>query len=280
MATEAQPRTRRAVLAAAAGAAAGLVASSATPQHARGADTRYVELGGRNETDATTLIVKEGDTAGLRVDSPVATAIVGTSTSFPGVLGWSAAAPGVRGLAGQIGVEGVATHGTGVLGLVGIESGTGVWGRVQSDSDTGAHENHGVRGSTNTRSGMGVLGEALSPNGGTGIRGDSGAGNGVVGQTATGAGVRARSSSGTGRALVVEGRAAFSTARRVTISTGRSSVKVTNSAVSSSSMVLATLQQRRTGIYVAAVVPAAGSFTIYLNKAVSTSTLVAYFVIG
>jgi hypothetical protein len=214
------------------------------------------------------------------VDSPIATAVVGTSTSFPGVFGWSVVAPGVRGIADTTGVEGVAMYGTGVLGTVTRESATGVWGRVQSDSDTGAHENHGVRGSTNTRSGMGVLGEALSPNGGTGVRGECGAGNGVVGQTATGAGVRARSSSTTGRALVVEGRAAFSTARRVKIGAGLSSVKVTNAAVTASSMVLATLQQRRTGIYVSAVVPATGSFTIYLNKAVSTSTLVAYFVIG
>ena len=42
--------------------------------------------------------------------------------------------------------------------------------------------------------------------------------------------------------------------------------------VSTASFILATLQTKRTGIYVIAVVPAAGYFTIYLNKAVSSTT--------
>jgi hypothetical protein len=36
----------------------------------------------------------------------------------------------------------------------------------------------------------------------------------------------------------------------------------------------------RAGIYVRAVIPSSGSFTIYLNKAVTSATNVAYFVVN
>ena len=42
----------------------------------------------------------------------------------------------------------------------------------------------------------------------------------------------------------------------------------------------AVLNSSRSGIYVRAVVPAAGKITIYLNKAVSSSTYVSWLVLG
>jgi hypothetical protein len=50
--------------------------------------------------------------------------------------------------------------------------------------------------------------------------------------------------------------------------------------VTASSYIIATLQTRRAGVYVHAVVPAAGSFTIYLNKTVTAATVVGYLVIN
>jgi hypothetical protein len=50
--------------------------------------------------------------------------------------------------------------------------------------------------------------------------------------------------------------------------------------VTTSSYILATLQTRRAGVYVHAVVPAAGYFTIYLNKNVSAATYIGYLVIN
>jgi hypothetical protein len=50
--------------------------------------------------------------------------------------------------------------------------------------------------------------------------------------------------------------------------------------MTASSFVLATLQTRRTGVYVAAAVPAAGKFTLYLNQAVSATTYFAYIVLN
>jgi hypothetical protein len=67
---------------------------------------------------------------------------------------------------------------------------------------------------------------------------------------------------------------------RASIARLKASRTVVLTGVTTSSMVLATLQTRRTGVYVAAAVSANGRFTIYLNKAVSASTLVAYFVLN
>ena len=50
--------------------------------------------------------------------------------------------------------------------------------------------------------------------------------------------------------------------------------------VTGSSYIIATLQTRRAGVYVHAVVPAAGYFTIYLNKIVTGGTAVGYLVIN
>ena len=50
--------------------------------------------------------------------------------------------------------------------------------------------------------------------------------------------------------------------------------------VTTASHVLLTIQQNRAGLYVQSAVPAAGSFTIYLNNAVTADTQVAYFVLN
>ena len=56
----------------------------------------------------------------------------------------------------------------------------------------------------------------------------------------------------------------------------------TGVALTAASLVLATLQQNRAGVFVQAAVPdvSRSSFTIHLNKAVSASTKVAWFVVN
>lgn len=61
---------------------------------------------------------------------------------------------------------------------------------------------------------------------------------------------------------------------------GDKSVTVKRSGVTVSSIVLATLQELRAGVAVAAAVPATGSFTITLTDTVSAGTSVGWFVIG
>ena len=53
-------------------------------------------------------------------------------------------------------------------------------------------------------------------------------------------------------------------------------------ALTSASLVLATMQQDRAGVYVRSAVPnaATSSFTINLSKAVTASTSVAWFVVN
>jgi len=82
-----------------------------------------------------------------------------------------------------------------------------------------------------------------------------------------GVGVYARAGAGAGLALFVEGKALFSRSKRISIGASKTSVKVTLSGVTTSSYILATLQTSISGCYVRAVVPASGSFTIYLSKA-------------
>jgi hypothetical protein len=83
-------------------------------------------------------------------------------------------------------------------------------------------------------------------------------------------------------ALAVQGPAVFSRSGVLIITAGKSSATQTGVALTSASLVLATLQQDRTGVYVRSAVPkpAASSFTIHLNKAVSVSTRVAWFIVN
>ena len=68
----------------------------------------------------------------------------------------------------------------------------------------------------------------------------------------------------------------------LTVAAGKSSATVTGVALSSASLVLATLQQNLSGVYVRAAVPntTGSSFTVYLSKAPSASAKVAWFVVN
>ena len=67
---------------------------------------------------------------------------------------------------------------------------------------------------------------------------------------------------------------------RAAVSKGKSSHAVTVSGLTSSNLVIATLQTHRTGVYVAAAVPTTGRFTLYLNKAVTATTYFAWVVLN
>ena len=67
---------------------------------------------------------------------------------------------------------------------------------------------------------------------------------------------------------------------RLTFSAGQSSKAVTVSGVTASNYAFAVLNASRAGVYVRAVVPATNKITIYLNKAVTATTSVAWQVLG
>jgi hypothetical protein len=242
--------------------------------------------------------------------------VVGDSSTQPGVAGVSASASGVSGVANgssgitppstQNGVMGDTNAGYGVLGMSsnsdgihGITNANGGYSGVTGADESSGNEGHGLYGSsvngsgvyaygvngvlgiTETAGGLGVEGVDESSGGASGVYGYSVYGTGVVGYSFEGVGVYA-----TGPvALEVDGVAAFSRSGTATVagtsSTSKSSIEVTGVSLSSTSQVLATPQTHVSGVGVAAVVPdvSAGSFTIYLTKAVKVSLRIAWFIV-
>jgi len=98
---------------------------------------------------------------------------------------------------------------------------------------------------------------------------------------AAGVGVLAENTAG-GPALKAAGPAVFSRSGILTVAAGKSSGTVTGVALSAASLVLATVQQNLSGVYVRCAVPnvAGSSFTINLSKAVTASAKVAWFVVN
>src|SRR5215472_14616978 len=215
------------------------------------------------------------------------------SGSGAGVLGENAASGG-SGVAGTGGPNGVGVHGTGggaatgVVGTGGSNGGSGVTGTGGGSGGEGvvglgAGTGPGLLGTGGASNGTGVQGFGGSANG-AGVEGfGSGSGNGVHG-TATasgGVGVLAENTAG-GAALQANGPAVFSRSGVLTVAAGKSSATQTGVALTAASLALATLQQDRAGVYVRSAVPnvTGSSFTIHLNKAVSASTSVAWFVVN
>ncbi|HEY4751927.1 MAG TPA: hypothetical protein VIH37_01505, partial [Candidatus Limnocylindrales bacterium] len=80
-------------------------------------------------------------------------------------------------------------------------------------------------------------------------------------------------------ALSVSGKAHFSRSGRSAIAAGKSSLKVTLAGTTASSKVFAVLATSATGRFVRAVVPASGSFTVYLNTTVAAKSYLSWFVL-
>jgi hypothetical protein len=190
-----------------------------------------------------------------------------------GMLGFSGNAIGVNGVSSDISNPGTNVLNAGMVGVAGnpadIASNialTGVYGWA-SGGVNGDFVPAGVWGDS------GVLGVV-----GTGATGVIGIGPlGVDGYAATsgGIGVLAEGVGGS-RALRVAGRAEFTRSGRTTIAAGASSKKVTLSGCTTSTLVFAVLATSRPGRWIRAVVPASGSFTIYLNTSVTSSTAIVW----
>ena len=216
--------------------------------------------------------------------------ILGVAVNGDAVSGRSATSAGVRGGSAGVGTTG---HNTGVMGTSGVTTNaaantdkTGVYGFSDTDANS-----VGVWG--DSTSGIGVIGSGdwgvYALGSAVGVIADvdvtATAVYAFVGPTAApaapvGVAVQATAASTSQVALSVSGRAKFSRSGRVSVAAGAATKAVTMTGVTTSSYVIATLQTSRAGVYVAAVVPAAGKFTIYLNKAVTATTVVGYLVIN
>jgi len=293
-------QTRRSLLAGGVGAlAVGVASELARPGRVLAQDEPIVVGGTYADATSPTSITNSANGSDvLSATSTTGSAVVGTSASGDGVRGTSATGPAVHGLTTYAqGVLGEATDGTGVGGnSVGIGVGvigssgrahlladvvrTGVCGYANQTVDAmgvWGMSNIGVGVSGTSASGDGVRGTSVT---GTAVHGAATTTSGVLGEATTGNGVYAKATTGT--ALRVEGkiRCNAASAGRVAILKGKASAKVTLTGVTTTSQVFAALRTYRSGVYIAAVVPTSGYFTVYLNKALGTTTYCSYFIVN
>jgi hypothetical protein len=259
------PRSRRALLAAAAGVAGAVAANAALPLAVAAHDPDDLQLAATNSAPGSTIL----NCTALDTDAFVVHAA--NANTGAGIVTVGAHAPGLKSYSGEQAAvfaingddSGAATPpGTITTGVYGyaptapdpnVSLGTGVWG---DSPDTGVY-------------GSGSIG--VEGYGGWGVAGFA---NGTTGSI----GVYAQADL-PDRALYVDGKAHFSRSGRATVGAGRSSIKVTLAGTSSASRVFAVLHSNRAGRYVRAVVPTTGSFTIYLNTTVTSATYIAWFVL-
>jgi hypothetical protein len=251
------PRSRRALLTAAAGAAGALAAQAALPLTAAAAPANMqTELD--NPTTATTSITDSGvDSTAFASHQTDPTGygygFEATSAGGGGVVAWSVEAPDPGWFTPDV-VKYTGVFGSAPASTEEGYAGVGVWG----DSP-----DFGVAGTGS----VGVYGY--------GYYGVEGFGNDY---DANSAGVRAVGSD-TKFALRAEGKVRFSRSGRKSMSSGKSSLVITRAGVTSSSKVFAVLATSESGRWVRAVVPASGKFTVYLNTSLSSSAVVAWFVL-
>ena len=263
-ATQDVVRSRRAILAAAAGGAAALAASAIGPASVAAVAAPMLTETNNAATDPTGVSNSAaGEQAFFGHATGAGNGVEGTSVTGHGARGISTdtsdpvtntSNAGVVGVAGSLGSVPDNIALTGVFGYsdpssVADYSGAGVWG-VSDDL--------GVAGD----GGIGVYGQGFY--GAVGYSEEPG-GIGVIASAAPNV-----------RALRVEGKAEFTRSGRTSISAGHSTRVVTLAGCTSSTMIFAMLAANRSGRWVRAVVPGTGQFTIYLNTAVSSSTLVAW----
>jgi hypothetical protein len=301
--------SRRELLAGATGAvaalAAGAVVKAAPAQAAQG--SAVIEGADNNGATARTAVFTIGNSEWGVLADPNSSGLgslgvyghgqdfgvrgeADSAGSGSGVLGVGAGTGyGVIGGGGSINGGGVfgrgVGEGQGVFGVGGGNKGSGVAGAGGTDGDgvTGLAfgTGNGVSGYGGGTNGSGVLGQGGGN--GAGLLGIAfGTGPAVHGRgPAAGVGVLAENSDG-GTALKVTGPAVFSRSGILAIAAGSSSATKTRVPLSAGSLVLATLQQDRAGVYVRSAVPniAKHSFTIQLNKAVTKATTVAWFIVN
>lgn len=199
------------------------------------------------------------------------------NASGAGVDGFSIAGPGVKAMSSlSNAVEAsVLAIGNGYNAVYGHTSGTGngVFGEQQNPDSTG----NAVLGISKGK-GNSVFGYKPPGTPGDAVVGVATSGRGVQGASDTGTGLEGVSK--TGYALKVVGKAYFSRSGVLNIAAGASSATATMPS-DGGTAIQATLQSNVADVWVRAVVPnpAAGTFTVYLNKATPVGLRAAWFAI-
>jgi hypothetical protein len=283
------PRSRRAILASALGGLGAVVASRLIKPETVSANPGDAVLVDGTFSGAGTTAISSTATTGAAIDGSTAeaTGLKGSSTDNTPVPDFSVASnrTGVIGAAGATDiVEKEISANTDEVGVYGFSTtsanSSGVWGDSFDGTGVSGTGGTGVFGAgyygVYAFGRVAVTGEGYYTE--TGVYGYSGALAAPL--PPPGVGVQATAGSTSQIALNVTGKAKFSRSGRTYVATGQYARKITMAGVTASSYVIATLQTRRTGVYVHAVVPGTGYFYIYLNKAVTANTYVGYLVIN
>ena len=283
------PRSRRAILASALGGLGAVVASRLIKPETVSANPGDAVLVDGTFSGAGTTAISSTATTGAAIDGSTAeaTGLKGSSTDNTPVPDFSVASnrTGVIGAAGATDiVEKEISANTDEVGVYGFSTtsanSSGVWGDSFDGTGVSGTGGTGVFGAgyygVYAFGRVAVTGEGYYTE--TGVYGYSGALAAPL--PPPGVGVQATAGSTAQIALNVTGKAKFSRSGRTYVATGQYARKITMAGVTASSYVIATLQTRRTGVYVHAVVPGTGYFYIYLNKAVTANTYVGYLVIN
>jgi hypothetical protein len=197
---------------------------------------------------------------------------------------FQAEAVGGNGLVGESfgsgnGVGAFANTGFGLYAL--SHQATG--GHIQTNSQFGAGAEVQIANTSNRRgaleaqtngSGQGVLATAVS---GAGVEGVSSSGPGLLGMSSSGLALKAQ-----GRATFTS-TTTFARSGKLTIAAGATQVTKTGISLSSTSLVLATIQGNVAGVWVEGVTlttGSSGSFIIHLNKLTPTNLTVGWFIVN
>ena len=264
-----RPASRRAVLTAALGGAAALgVQALASAPGVRGAS---VPLMTETTNTAGLMTALDGDLPGqsafyvinssASTDPPHA-ALGGNDSVGYGVWAVSGTGVGVFATTGDA-ANAADPPGTDYTGVYGFVDGAGV--------DQSQFLPTGVWG--DTQEGVGVYGS-----GPTGVAGVGGWGVYGYSQAIGGVGVFADSNL-PAVALHVEGKAHFSRSGKASVGRTRTSVSVAVPGATSASMVLATIQANKLGLYVKGAVATTNRITIYLSKKPPIAVKVAFIVL-
>ena len=230
----------------AAAAGAGAAASLAGGSLAEAAPDRgsAVQLGKSNSANATTQVITKGGD-GLKGQT--------SATNHSGIVGFDTSSG-----TGGHGVYGNSIHGDGVLGI--SKNKTGVVGQGSSVNQSGVA---GIDISTTT--------------GGHGLFGQSQHGDALYATSSNGVAVRGQSAHGL--ALHVEGRAKFAQSGVATVPSGHKTANVSVPGLTSSNIVLATIQNPQDGLFIEGAAAGSGSFTITLSGSTESNIKVGWLVL-
>jgi hypothetical protein len=285
------PRTRRAVLTAAAAAAVATVVEAAARPLPALADTPPLLLNAANSASAQTsvsggaftVLSIHGSGVGVQAESTASTGVVGASSNLQtGVYGYSGvAAIDAPAAPANVGVFGYASS---VEASVGVRGSSGVGTGVEAASGSGlgvyatSSSCIAVKGET-TAGFIAIWG--ANHGAGIGVEGSSATGKGVHGIATSGYGVYAESTSGT--ALRAVGKVSFSRSGRVTVASGVGYKDVAVAGgLARATKCFAQLQGHQAGLAVSSVAPntpVAGQMRVYLTRRTTAAIALSWFVL-